>query len=74
MRQDSNTAQRDWILVDKQSGFITRGLSREEIGWVLNDAPPALIEAVIALKLCYETPTMLVVGEWRRNGHPKTTP
>jgi hypothetical protein len=57
--------QRDWILVDKRSGFITRGLSREDIALII-DRPAALIEAVMALKLTYETATTIVVGEWRR--------
>jgi len=62
---DENAHAKDWILVDKASGFITRGLPREYIAQII-DRPAALIEAVIALKLTYETATTIVVGEWRR--------
>jgi hypothetical protein len=66
MRADDDTlAQRDWILVDKASGFITRGLTREDIALIL-DRPAAYIEAILALNLTCETATTIVIGEWRR--------
>jgi predicted RNase H-like HicB family nuclease len=65
MKTSDALDQRDWIIVEKASGFISRGLTREEVSWNIKQ-PAALIEAVIALKLTYETADKIVIGEWRR--------
>jgi len=56
---------RDWILVDKESGMIMRGLTREAVAWMV-DAPIEKILAALQASIVFESGGKLVVGEWRR--------
>ena len=55
----------DWVLVDRTTGMIVRGLTREAIAWMV-DASVEEIRESLAAQMVHESEEKLVVGEWRR--------